>query len=94
MSNKKRAYYDQPWWKNQRTQVMDFETPVNFSTEEVVDGKVVRKTEASDNKPFTLEDWSKMQSDAIAKKDAELKAQWYARRKEKTTLKRLFKELK
>ena len=40
-----------------------------------------------------MDDWSKMHTDAIANADAKLKAEWDAKRKEKTTLKRLFKEL-
>tara|TARA_B100000780_G_scaffold103548_1_gene72454 strand:- start:384 stop:671 length:288 start_codon:yes stop_codon:yes gene_type:complete len=93
MSNKKKAYYDQPWWKSRNTQVMDFVFPNQVGIEEVVDGKVVKRIDAESDKPFTLEVWSKMHSDAIAKKDAELKAEWDSNRKEKTALKRLFKEL-
>ena len=40
-----------------------------------------------------MDDWSKMHSDAITSADAKLKAEWDVKRKEKTTLKRLFKEL-
>tara|TARA_Y100000816_G_C26016234_1_gene531490 strand:- start:302 stop:541 length:240 start_codon:yes stop_codon:yes gene_type:complete len=47
-----------------------------------------------EGRPLTAEDWGKMHSDAIATTDAKLKAEWDAKRKEKTTLKRLFKELK
>jgi len=92
MANKKKAYYDQPWWKSQRTQSIDLEYPIGIGIEEVTDGKVVSRTIESE--PLTVESWSKMHSDAITKKDAELKAVWDAKRKEKTTLKRLFKELK
>ena len=47
-----------------------------------------------EGRPLTVEDWGKMHSDAIAATDSKLKAEWDAKRKEKTTLKRLFKELK
>jgi|TARA_B100001094_G_C17759142_1_gene589562 hypothetical protein len=90
MSNKKRAYYDQPWWKG-KTHIMDLNAPIDVGIEEVHDGKVVKKT--VDSRPLTADDWGKMHSDAIATTDAKLKADWYAERKKKTTLKRLFKEL-
>ena len=91
MSNKKRTYYDQPWWKG-KTHVIDLQSPIELGFEEVHDGKTVKKT--VETRPLTVEDWSKMHSDAIVATDAKLKAEWYAKRKEKTTLKRLFKELK
>ena len=90
MSNKKRAYYEQPWWKG-KTHIIDLPTPMEIGIEEVHNGKVVKRTVES--RPFTVDDWAKMHSDAIAKKDAELKAEWDSNRKEKTALKRLFKEL-
>ena len=40
-----------------------------------------------------MDDWSKMHSDAISTADTKLKAEWDAKRKEKSTLKKLFKEL-
>ena len=39
MSNKKKAYYEQPWWKG-KTHIMDLQTPVEIGIEEVHDGKV------------------------------------------------------
>ena len=90
MSNKNRAYYEQPWWKG-RTHIMDLNTPMEIGIEEVHDGKVVKKT--VDDRPLTVDDWTKMHSDAIASTDAKLKAEWDAERKKKTALKRLFKEL-
>ena len=91
MSNKNRAYYEQPWWKG-KTHIMDLNTPMEIGIEEVHDGKVVKKT--VDDRPLTVDDWAKMHSDAITATDKKLKAEWDAKRKEKTTLKRLFKELK
>ena len=90
MSNKSRAYYEQPWWKG-RTHIMDLNAPMEIGIEEVHDGKVVKKT--VDDRPLTVDDWAKMHSDAIASTDAKLKAEWDAERKKKTALKRLFKEL-
>ena len=90
MSNKNRAYYEQPWWKG-RTHIMDLNAPMEIGIEEVHDGKVVKKT--VDDRPLTVDDWTKMHSDAIASTDAKLKAEWDAERKKKTALKRLFKEL-
>jgi len=91
MSKKTKAYYEQPWWKG-KTHVLDLQAPIEIGIEEVHDGKVIKKTVES--RPLTVEDWGKMHSDAIATTDAKLKAEWDAKRKEKTTLKRLFKELK
>ena len=88
---KKLAYYQQPWWKG-RTHVMDLPSPVPINIEEVKDGKVTSRIIQSE-KPLTMDDWSKMHSDAITSADAKLKAEWDVKRKEKTTLKRLFKEL-
>ena len=88
---KKLAYYQQPWWKG-RTHVMDLPSPVPINIEEVKDGKVTSRIIQSE-KPLTMDDWSKMHTDAIANADTKLKAEWDAKRKEKTTLKRLFKEL-
>ena len=90
MSNKKRAYYEQPWWKG-KTHIIDLPTPMEIGIEEVLDGKVVKRTVES--RPLTVDDWAKMHSDAIASTDTKLKAEWDAERKEKTALKRLFKEL-
>jgi len=90
MSNKNRAYYEQPWWKG-KTHIMDLNTPMEIGIEEVHDGKVVKKT--VDDRPLTVDDWAKMHSDAIASTDAKLKAEWDAERKKKTALKRLFKGL-
>ena len=90
MSNKKRAYYEQPWWKG-KTHIIDLPTPMEIGIEEVHDGKVVKRTVES--RPFTVDDWAKMHSDAITKTDAKLKSDWDAERKKKTALKRLFKEL-
>jgi len=64
---------------------------MEIGIEEVHNGKVVKRTVES--KPLTVDDWGKMHSDAIALTDAKLKADWDAERKNKTTLKRLFKEL-
>ena len=64
---------------------------MEIGIEEVHDGKVVKRTVES--RPFTVDDWAKMHSDAITKTDAKLKADWDAERKKKTALKRLFKEL-
>jgi len=91
MYKKTRAYYKQPWWKG-KTHVMDLKAPIEMGIEEIHDGKVVKRT--VETKPLTAEDWGKMHSDAIAATDIKLKAEWDAKRKEKTTLKRLFKELK
>ena len=91
VTKKKLAYYQQPWWKG-RTHVMDLPSPVPINIEEVKDGKVTSRTIRTE-KPLTVNDWSKMHSDAIANADAKLKAEWDMKRKEKTTLKRLFKEL-
>ena len=88
---KKLAYYQQPWWKG-RTHVLDLPTPVPINIENVKDGKVT-STIIQSEKPFTVDDWTKMHEDAIANADAKLKAEWDAKRKEKTTLKRLYKEL-
>ena len=90
MSNKNKAYYDQPWWKG-KTHIIDLPTPMEIGIEEVLDGKVVKRTVES--RPLTVDDWAKMHSDAIASTDIKLKAEWDAERKEKTALKRLFKEL-
>ena len=43
MSNKKRAYYEQPWWKG-KTHIIDLPTPMEIGIEEVLDGKVVKRT--------------------------------------------------
>ena len=88
---KKLAYYQQPWWQG-RTHVLDLDTPVPINIENVKDGKVTSTIIQSD-KPFTVDDWTKMHEDAIESADQKLKAEWDAKRKEKTTLKRLFKEL-
>ena len=88
---KKLAYYQQPWWQG-RTHVLDLDTPVPINIENVKDGKVTSTIIQSD-KPFTVDDWTKMHEDAIENADQKLKAEWDAKRKEKTTLKRLFKEL-
>ena len=64
---------------------------MEIGIEEVLDGKVVKRTVES--RPLTVDDWAKMHSDAIASTDIKLKAEWDAERKEKTALKRLFKEL-
>jgi len=90
MSNKNKAYYEQPWWKG-KTHIIDLPTPMEIGIEEVHNGKVVKRTVES--KPLTADVWAKMHSDAIATTDAKLKADWDAQRKEKTALKRLFKEL-
>ena len=90
-SEKKLAYYQQPWWQG-RTHVLDLDTPVPINIENVKDGKVTSTIIQSD-KPFTVDDWTKMHEDAIENADQKLKAEWDAKRKEKTTLKRLFKEL-
>ena len=90
MSNKNKAYYDQPWWKG-KTHIIDLPTPMEIGIEEVHNGKVVKRTVES--RPFTVDDWAKMHSDAITSTDAKLKADWDAERKEKTALKKLFKEL-
>jgi len=71
---------------------MDLQAPIELGIEEIHDGKTVKRT--VETKPLTVEDWGKMHSDAIATTDAKLKAEWDAKRKEKATLKRLFKELK
>ena len=84
------AYSQQPWWKG-RTHVMDLPS-VPLNIEEVKDGKVTSRIIQSE-KPLTMDDWSKMHSDAITSADAKLKAEWDAKRKQNTTLKRLFKEL-
>ena len=88
---KKLAYYQQPWWQG-RTHVLDLDTPVPINIENVKDGKVTSTIIQSD-KPFTVDDWTKMHEDAIENADQKLKAEWDAKRKQKTTLKRLFKEL-
>ena len=88
---KKLAYYQQPWWKG-KTHVMDLPSPVSLDVEEVKDGKVTSTTVKS-KEAFTMDDWSKMHSDAITNADTKLKAEWDAKRKEKSTLKILFKEL-
>jgi hypothetical protein len=36
MSNKNRAYYEQPWWKG-KTHIMDLNTPMEIGIEEVHD---------------------------------------------------------
>ena len=90
MSNKKRAYYQQPWWSG-KTHLIDLQAPMAIGIEEVHNGKVVKKT--ADDRPLTMDDWGKMHSDAITTTDKKLKAEWDAERKKKTTLKRLFKEL-
>ena len=90
VTKKKLAYYQQPWWKR-RTHVMDLPS-VPLNIEEVKDGKVTSRIIQSE-KPLTMDDWSKMHSDAITSADAKLKAEWDVKLKEKTTLKRLFKEL-
>ena len=90
VTKKKLAYYQQPWWKG-RTHVMDLPS-VPLNIEEVKDGKVTSRIIQSE-KPLTMDDWSKMHTDAITNADAKLKAEWDAKRKEKTTLKRLFKEI-
>ena len=90
MSNKNKAYYEQPWWKG-KTHIIDLPTPMEIGIEEVLDGKVVKRTVES--RPLTVDDWAKMHSDAIASTDIKLKAEWDAERKKKTALKRLFKEL-
>ena len=89
VTKKKLAYYQQPWWKG-RTHVMDLPS-VPLNIEEVKDGKVTSRIIQSE-KPLTMDDWSKMHSDAITNADKKLKAEWDEKRKEKTTLKRLFKE--
>ena len=90
VTKKKLAYYQQPWWKG-KTHVMDLPSiPLNI--EEVKDGKVTSRIIQSE-KPLTMDDWSKMHSDAITNADKKLKAEWDEKRKEKTTLKRLFKEI-
>ena len=88
---KKLAYYQRPWWKG-RTHVLDLPSPVPINIEEVKDDKVTSTIIQSD-KPFTVDDWTKMHEDAIASSDEKLKAEWDAKRKRKTTLRRLFKEL-
>ncbi len=88
---KKLAYYQQPWWQG-RTHVLDLETPVPINVEEVKNGNVT-STIIQSEKTLTMDDWTKMQENAIASADKKLKAEWDAKRKEKTTLKRLFKEL-
>ena len=90
VTKKKLAYYQQPWWKG-RTHVMDLPS-VPLNIEEVKDGKVTSRLIQSE-KPLTMDDWSKMHSDAITNADKKLKAEWDEKRKEKTTLKRLFKEI-
>ena len=90
MSNKKKAYYEQPWWKG-KTHIMDLQAPMAIGIEEVHNGEVVKK--AVDDRPLTIDDWGKMHSDAITATDIKLKAEWDAERKKKTALKRLFKEL-
>ena len=90
VTKKKLAYYQQPWWKG-RTHVMDLPS-VPLNIEEVKDGKVTSRIIQSE-KPLTMDDWSKMHSDAITNADKKLKAEWDEKRKEKTTLKRLFKEI-
>ena len=40
MSNKKRAYYQQPWWKG-KTHIMDLQAPMAIGIEEVHDGETV-----------------------------------------------------
>ena len=90
VTKKKLAYYQQPWWKG-RTHVMDLPS-VPLDIEEVKDGKVTSRIIQSE-KPLTMDDWSKMHSDAITNADKKLKAEWDEKRKEKTTLKRLFKEI-
>ena len=90
VTKKKLAYYQQPWWKG-RTHVMDLPS-VPLNIEEVKDGKVTSRIIQSE-KPLTMDDWSKMHSDAITNADKKLKAEWDKKRKEKTTLKRLFKEI-
>jgi len=88
---KKLAYYQKPWWKG-KTHVMDLPSPIPINIEEVKDGTVTSRIIQSE-KPLTMDDWSKMHTDAITSTDAKLKAEWDIKRKEKTTLKRLFKEL-
>jgi len=88
---KKLAYYQQPWWQG-RTHVLDLDTPVPINIENVKDGKVTSTIIQSDE-PFTVDDWTKMHEDAISNADKKLKAEWDAKRKEKVTLRRLFKEL-
>ena len=90
VTKKKLAYYQQPWWKG-KTHVMDLPS-VPLNIEEVKDGKVTSRIIQSE-KPLTMDDWSKMHSDAITNADKKLKAEWDEKRKEKTTLKRLFKEI-
>ena len=90
MSNKNKAYYEQPWWKG-KTHIIDLPTPMEIGIEEVHNGKVVKRT--VDDRPLTMDDWGKMHADAITTTDKKLKAEWDAERKKKTTLKRLFKEL-
>ena len=90
VTKKKLAYYQQPWWKG-RTHVMDLPS-VPLNIEEVKDGKVTSRIIQSE-KPLTMDDWSKMHSDAITNADKKLKAEWDEKRKEKTTLKRLIKEI-
>ena len=90
VTKKKLAYYQQPWWKG-RTHVMDLPS-VPLNIEVVKDGKVTSRIIQSE-KPLTMDDWSKMHSDAITNADKKLKAEWDEKRKEKTTLKRLFKEI-
>ena len=90
VTKKKLAYYQQPWWKG-RTHVMDLPS-VPLNIEKVKDGKVTSRIIQSE-KPLTMDDWSKMHSDAITNADKKLKAEWDEKRKEKTTLKRLFKEI-
>ena len=90
VTKKKLAYYQQPWWKG-KTHVMDLPS-VPLNIEKVKDGKVTSRIIQSE-KPLTMDDWSKMHSDAITNADKKLKAEWDEKRKEKTTLKRLFKEI-
>ena len=61
---KKLAYYQQPWWKG-RTHVLDLDTPVPINIENVKDCKVT-STIIQSEKPFTVDDWTKMHEDAIA----------------------------
>ena len=88
---KKLVHFQQPWWQG-KTHVMDLETPIPINVEEVKDGNVT-STIVQSKKTLTMDDWTKMQENAIASADKKLKAEWDAKRKQKTTLKRLFKEL-
>ena len=83
------GYMDKPWWRNQ-LHMIDLPSPFEMGV--VTDGDDGTKLIKKQERPFTIEDYSKIYQNGIAAHDKKLKAAYDKRVKNRSALKKLHKE--